>query len=369
VINDLEVGGAETVLTRLVTASDGFRHVVVSLTGDGAFGRGLREAGIEVVGLRMQRGRPSLAAFIRLVFLFRRLRPRIVQTWLYHADLLGLIAARVAGIRAVGWNLRCSDMDLAHYGRLTRWVLAVLARLSSFPRLVIANSVAGQRFHKGLGYHPAAWEIIPNGVDTQRFRPDPLARNRWRERLGVTDETVLVGMVARRDPMKDHEGFLAAAAAVSLQVPQVAFVLAGRDVAADDQSLARLVPGVTAPIHWLGHCDDTPGLMAALDVVVSWSRFGEGAPNVVIEAMSAGLPCVVANVGDAAAIVDDSGIVVHCGDTEGLAAAVFRLAQDRNLRVALGASARIRAEGHYSLRSMVTRYESVWQRLAVLETF
>src|SRR6185437_12113376 len=177
IITDLDAGGAEHMLLRLVTASKQYRHVVVSLTTEGELGAALRSAGVEVFALHMRRDFPSPLAVFRVAKIIRHENPAIVQTWLYHADLIGLIAVRLAKVHAaVAWTLRCSDMDLSRYRWTTPLVVRLLAWLSSKPDMVLANSEAGRRWHHIIGYRPKRWEIVPNGIDTIKFRPDLAAR-------------------------------------------------------------------------------------------------------------------------------------------------------------------------------------------------
>ncbi|KAF0119220.1 MAG: group 1 glycosyl transferase [Rhodospirillaceae bacterium] len=317
--------------------------------------------GIEVVDLKMRRGIPSPAAVVRLVRLMHRLRPVVIQTWLYHADFLGLLAARLAGRAPVVWTVRCSDMDLSRYGRLTRLVVRALARLSFLPDVVAVNAEAGRLWHERLGYRPRAWEYLPNGIDTGSFRPDDPARRAWRERLGLGRETVLVGMAARRDPMKDHAGFLDAAARLT---GDVAFVLVGTGVDASDPELARLAGAVAKPVHLLGPCMDIPGFFAGLDVAVLVS-FSEGFPNVVAEAMACGVPVVATDVGAVAEIIGDTGRIVPPGNPHALALVLTDVvAATPEERRRLGALARARILRHYALPTATERYHALWAQLA-----
>lgn len=369
VITKLGAGGAERMLLRLVATSKFFRHIVVSLTTEGELGTALRSAGAEVFVLRMNQDFPSPFAVFRLASVIRRERPVIVQTWLYHADLVGLIAARLANVgAAVVWNLRCSNMDLSKYRWSTRVVVKSLIWLSSWPDMVMVNSHAGRRWHAKLGYRARRWELAPNGVDTAVFRPDPEARARWRQRLNAKNSDILVGMVARRDPMKDHEGMLRAAANAARDQPGLAFVLAGNGVTQADPMLARLADDVRAPVHLIGECDDPASLNAALDIAVLSSAFGEGFPNVVAEAMAAAVPCVVTDVGDAATIIGSTGVAVRPHDPDALAGAIVALAADRPMRTGLGEAARRRIEEHYSLAAAIERYETLWRQLAAAES-
>jgi Glycosyltransferase len=351
VITGLETGGAELMLSRLVRGSKDFRHVVISLTGKGTIGPDLVSNGIEVIALGLRPGLAALTGLPRLMLLIRRLRPALVQTWLYHADMLGTLAAFPGGCRNVVWALRCSNMDRERYGRL----LALLARLSPLPRAVLANSQTGKDWHERLGYRPRAWHVIVNGIDTTRFRPDAEARARWRKQLGIGGHMVLVGMVARVDPMKNHAAFLAAARQISQIRPDVAFVVAGRGT--EDLPEGQVIR--------LGEVKDVAGLYAAMDISLLISRFGEGFPNVVAEAMACGLPVIVSDIGDSARIIADTGITVPVDDENALESAIRFLTDDPQHRLSLGKKARRRVEHEYSLTKAVAAFEDVWRSIMV----
>lgn len=362
-ITGLERGGAETMLAKLVEGLDPARcrSIVVSMTDEGVLGARLRAAGVPLVTLGLRRGRPTPAALARLLAIMCRERPSVLQSWLYHADLLALVASWMAPGTALAWNLRCSDMELGQYSRQIRLVRRLLAWASGRPAAIIVNSEAGRRFHASLGYHPRAWSIIPNGFDTERFRPDPAARQAWRQRLGLGEGEILVGMVARVDAMKDHATFLAAAALVAAHRPDVAFVLAGRGT----ESLA-LPAGLVGRLHALGERDDVAAILAALDLAILSSAFGEGFPNVLGEAMACGVPCIATDVGDSAAIIGDTGLIVPARDPQALAAAILSwLDRDPAARREAGAAARRRIIEHFALPAIVERYASLYEGLAV----
>jgi glycosyltransferase involved in cell wall biosynthesis len=364
-ITDLDTGGAEMMLAKLVTAMERvrFSNSVISLTDHGTLGAWIAALGVPVFTLGMRRGAPDPIGIARLVRLLGQEKPDILQTWLYHADLMGTIASRLVRVPALCWNIRCSDMDMSHYSRLSRLVLQVLARLSRLPDVVIANSRAGQQLHEKLGYAPRRWEIIPNGFDLERFRPDDGARQAVREELAVPFDTLLVGLVARCDPMKDHRTFLEAAARIASQRADVHFVLAGKGVEALAGQIDAL--GLAKHVHLLGQRRDIPRLVAALDVFALSSAFGEGFPNVVGEAMACGIPCVVTDVGDAPDIVGDTGMIVPLRDPAAMADAWLRLlsmpAEDRQ---AMGRAARQRIEERYSLSVIARQYESLYRGIA-----
>jgi glycosyltransferase involved in cell wall biosynthesis len=354
-------------LTRLATHSDRekFQHVVISMTDEGVFGAHIRDAGIALHCLGMRRGRPSFSALVRLIQLLKLERPSIVQTWLYHADLVGLIALKLARLKApIIWNLRCSDMPGGYHSRMTAWIIRCLSWLSRCPEAVIVNSQKGLKDHERYGYRPRRWQMIPNGFDCEHLRPDQVSRQRLRQTLPIPEHAIVFGLIARYDPMKNHDGFLRAASAIAEVYPAVHFLLAGEgvvDTAPAFSSYARL-PSLKGRVHFLGRVANIPAVMTSLDVLVLSSAFGEGFPNVVGEAMSCGVPCIVSDVGDAAAIVGETGLIVPPSDVEALIRAMTKFVEMRaSQRMALGDEARSRIVNHYAIEKIVAAYESLYK--------
>lgn len=358
-ITGLETGGAERMLARLATGldRDRYRSVVVSMTGPGVMGPPLASAGIELRTLDMRRGIADLRGITRLATILREVRPDILQTWLYHADLLGTVAQLLAPPCALIWNLQCAEsIDADVVRRLLVWC-------SARPDAVVVNSLAGKHFHEQLGYWPRRWEHIPNGCDTSVFRFDAEARLGLRRELGIPYHAVAIGLPARFHPMKDHANFLAAAARLTAARPDTVFVLVGPDVDPSNRALGETIAshGMTAHLRLLGERDDMTRLYSALDIATLSSAFGEGCPNVLVEAMSCGVPCVATDCGDAADILGPTGIVVPPRDPEALAAAWTRLISlGPEARLALGAEARDRIIGSYDLRAVVDRYDALY---------
>jgi glycosyltransferase involved in cell wall biosynthesis len=361
-ITGLETGGAEGTLARLVSGIDQarFASVVVSMTDLGSIGRQMIAAGIPLETLGIRRGAADPRGLLRLIRILRRHRPAILQTWLYHADLLGLAAARLGYAPHLLWNIRCTQSVGAGAVR------GILRRCSRLPRAVIVNSLAGRRYHERLGYRPRRWEYVPNGFDTAAFKPEPAARRRLRSALGIDDDAVVIGLSARWHPMKDHATFFAAAARLATRHPQLVLVLAGAGIDDANRELAQTIArhGPLPPLKLLGERADMNALYPAFDIATLTSAFGEGFPNVLGEAMACGLPCVATDSGDAAAIIGPTGEVVPPGDASALAAAWERLATaGPEARRRRGAGARARIVEHYGLTAMVRRYEALYRDL------
>jgi glycosyltransferase involved in cell wall biosynthesis len=358
-ITGLEVGGAERMLMQIACRSDRsrFRMVVVSMTGPGSMGPLIEASGVTVHSLGLRRGVPDPRGVVRLLRLLREYRPAVLQTWLYHADLLGLVAGRLDPKGQLLWNLRCTEM-IGTAG-LTR----LLASCSAIPDGIIVNSEAGQRQHAALGYRPQRWIMIPNGFDTGLFRPDAEARRRGRLELMLPDDAIAILLPARYHPMKDHRTFLAAAALLAARRPGVQFALAGTGVGCENRALIdeAAALGLNGRVRFLGEQPDLSSLYPVFDIITLTSAFGEGFPNVLGEAMACGVPCVATDVGDAAAIVADCGAIVPPRDPEALAGGWERLIQlDPEERGALGLRARERIVEYYNLERVVGGFEAVY---------
>jgi glycosyltransferase involved in cell wall biosynthesis len=337
-----------------------FAPVVVSMTDTGTIGARITAAGVPLATLGMRRGTADLRGLWRLKRLLGRHRPAIVQTWLYHADLLGLVAQRLGWAPRLVWNIRCTAAVEAGLVR------AVLARASRLPLAVVVNSRAGRRFHEGLGYHPRRWEYVPNGIDTEIFRPDSAARQRMRSELGIDERAVAIGLAARWHAMKDHATFFAAAAELASRRRNVVLLLAGPGIDEANLDLASTVAkaGPLPQFRLLGEYRDMPALYSAFDIATLSSAFGEGFPNVLGEAMACGIPCVATDSGDAADILGPTGGVVPPRDPAALAAAWERLmAVGAEARRAVGEAARERVVAHYGLGVMVGCYETIYEDL------
>ncbi len=368
-ITGLEVGGAEMMLYKLLGSLEprAFEPLVVSLVTPGPMGARIAELGIRVETLRMGRGLPSPGALVRLVRLLRGFRPDLLQTWMYHANLLGALATPFARRPALVWNIRQSDLDPHLTRRSTRLVARLGAALSNLaPDRIVCCSQRAREVHCALGYRDDLMTVIPNGFDLDRFRPDPQAGAELRAALQVPVGAPLLGLVARLDPQKDVDAFIAAARRVQAERPGCRFLLCGWGMDPGNPELVDKIAdaGLAKSAILLGPRTDTPRVFAALDLLVSSSAYGEGFPNVIGEAMACGVPCAVTDVGDSAAIVADTGVAVPPRDPQALAEAIVRLLGEGPERLARrGAAARRRIAAHFSLPRIADRYGSLYRSL------
>ena len=369
IITGLSTGGAQTMLLKLLERIDRtrFEPEVISLTTRGQIGPRIEALGLPVHALGMQPGLPNPIKFANLVRLLRQARPDAVNTWMYHADLLGGLAARMANVKALAWSIRNSDLSPDHSRRTTLLTAKICACMSGWlPRRILSCSGRARDIHIANGYDGGKMVLIPNGFDLSRFQPDAGMRDAVREELKLASGTLIAGLIARDDPQKNHAGFIEAAAQVHNTLPQVHFVLAGDGIDQYNKRLMALVDrmGLTGHVHLLGRRDDIPRLMAAFDVLASSSSFGEAFPNVLGEAMACGVPCVATDAGDSAEIVGDTGRVVACGDMDGLARQLIELLRwPAEQRAQLGTLARQRICDRYEISDITRRYEEFYVQL------
>jgi glycosyltransferase involved in cell wall biosynthesis len=353
VITCLDIGGAELTLQKLILSDPAAasRHVVISLRDIGPVGRELQAHGVVVHAVGMSPTRLNIRAFIRLIRLIREIRPAVIQTWMYHGDFFGGLAARFAGRREIVWGIRNTGFA-RESSRMTVWVMRACALLSSFvPRVIVCCAQSARVAHEKWGYDASRMRVIPNGF----VLPDLSQRQHWRESMraevGLGQEDLVIGMIARFDPLKNHELFVRAAATVARLHPQVRFLLVGRRVDDTNDELMRWISQSDLPGRFVltGERRDVDRCLAAMDVFCLTSTF-EAFPNVVAEAMAMGVPCVVTDAGDASHIVGDTGWVVPTGDAERLSEALNRVVgMGPGLRNEAGGRARRRVEQQFSV--------------------
>jgi glycosyltransferase involved in cell wall biosynthesis len=352
-------GGAQRQLVTLATALRGSGWDVSAAcfyAGD-AFQRELEEAGVPVIDLR-KRGRWDVFGFPwRLWRTFRTADADVVHGYLTVGNLLALLAKVAHRRTRVVWGVRSAYMDRDRYDWMARLTFRFSCACARMADLVIVNSDASGTHHATLGYPRDRMRVIPNGIDTRRFGFDAEARARLRQAWRVAEDALLVGLVGRLDPMKDHPTFLKAAAELAARDARWHFVCVGEGKPDYTAWLATQAAalGLQDRLVWAGPRGDMPAVYSALDLLASTS-YGESFPNVIAEAMACGRPCVVTDVGDSARIVGDCGVTVAARDPEAFAAAVesmLPVLSDREAVRAMHEAARARIVETYSLEALL----------------
>lgn len=353
-------------LVKLLRAMDRseFEPTVVTLVNDGALIEIIQDLGIEVRSLDLRRGEVSPRALRRLITILRATRPDLVQSWMYHANVAASMARpwlpRKTG---VAWNIRQSLYDISKERFLTQAVIRSGRVLAPHADALVNNSHVSRDQHARIGYVNTRSLVIPNGFEVDSFRPDPVARASLRGELAVDDGAVLVGIVARVHPSKDHANFFRAAEIAAARDPRLAFVCAGRGTNTHARCREAMRGPLRGRLHLLGERVDVPRVMAGLDILVSSSNT-EGCPNAVGEGMACGLPVIGTDIGDTRDVIGDAGRIVPCADPARLAAEIESLsALGHARRREFGDVARERIRTAYSIESVAARFGRLYHEI------
>jgi glycosyltransferase involved in cell wall biosynthesis len=340
---------------------------VLSLLPPGPLAPHVAALSVPVTSLGMARRPPHPGHLAGLARLAGRAEPELIQGWMYHGNLAGTFAWWWCGRRQpLVWSVHHSITELVREKRLTQRLIALSARLSRLPRAIVYCSRTSARQHETIGFAAERTVVIPNGIDTTLFQPDPAAAGRLRALAGIPAERPLVGMVARWHAMKDHANLIRAVGRLRRQGTELQLVMIGQGLDAGNAELVAELraAGLGERVSLLGMRQDVPALVPGLDLLVSPSAYGEAFPLAVGEAMAAGVPCVVTEVGDCAWLVGRTGEVVAPRDSAALAAAIGRLlAQPAAARRARGEQARARVVDNFALPAIVRRYEELYAGL------
>lgn len=364
-ISGLGVGGAERTLQSLVGELDkqAYESVIISLSDLGVIGEELRKAGYQVIPLGWRSGAFSPNGFLQLIRIVRKVSPGILQTWMYHADFLGaLLTYFMRGLKLY-WNVRGTISSMGEFSWTTQAVIRACSLLSGRPDGVIVNSKQGEDDHRVMGYSPKRWMLIRNGIDPQRFKPSRSDRESLRQNLQISDDAWVIGCVARYHPKKGHRFLIQSFAHFAETQKDSCLVLIGHAL---DESNVELVKdiqqaGIADRVFLLGTQIQSEFIYPALDALAMPSQYGEGFPNVVAEAMSCGVPCVVTDVGDAAFIVGETGEIVSQMEVQAFSNALASL-RSRQVadREGLSRAARDRILKNFHIDSMVKAYQDLY---------
>lgn len=359
----LDLGGAQRQLVELASGlhAAGWKVHVMTFYRGGALEPALEKTGVTLTCLE-KGGRWSVVSFLwRTARAIRSAKPDVVHGYLDVSNiLLACLRPALLGARIV-WGVRASNVDLSQYEAIERIIFRTGVALSRFADLIVCNSQAGRDYCAAQGYRTERMVVIPNGVDVQLFRPDPLAREAVRSEWKLSAGERLVGLIGRLDPMKDHPNFIRAAARVLAARPRTRFVCVGAGPAAYLGGLRKTAEdlGIADCIIWAGARHDMWRVYNALDLAVS-SSLTEGTSNALAEAMASGVPCVATEVGDSKALLGDLGILCPPGDSAALAQAILQALADPSSRAA---ALRKHVSQQFSSAALVTRTAEQLTRL------
>ncbi|HTH27416.1 MAG TPA: glycosyltransferase [Sphingobium sp.] len=368
VTTSLDMGGAQTMLAKLVEICTlnpkAARPWIVSLRPPGVLAPRLAATGCDIYSLGVRRSIAGPSALIRLTRVTARKHPDLIQGWMYHGNL----AASVAGMLAarpvpVVWNIRHSLADPASEKASTRALLKISAKLSRQTAAIIYNSRSAAREHAAFGFSSQRAVHIPNGFNCSVFSPDRGRRAHLQRLFGIDPGPLVVAMVARYHPMKDHLNLIKAVARARDEGHDLHLLLVGTGLDETGNPVAaaarRALPAGRLTIS--GERLDVAEWLPGVDMVALSSAWGEGFPNILGEAMACGIPCVTTDVGDSAWVIADAGMAVPPSNNAALATAIADLAaMPAESRRAIGSRGRLRVTEHFEIDSIVKTYRDLW---------
>lgn len=359
-IRQLNEGGAQRQLLTLLKGMDKTKYdiSVLCFYEGGSFTEEIKQLDqVKYICLK-KRGRWDIFVFLyHLISQLRLIRPDLLHAYLNASNCLSIFLKPFMPRTRMVWGVRASNMDLSRYDWLSRYLYRLECFLSRYSDLIIVNSKAGYEHAASQGFPANKMLVIPNGIDTERFKPDPI-KARIRSEWGAKDGDILIGLIGRLDPMKDHPTFLKAASLIAKSRTDIRFVCMGSGPEPYKNKLIALGNqlGLTNRLLWLDFRDDISKVYNALDLVCS-SSITEGFPNVIGESMACGVPCVVTDVGDSSWIVGETGVVVPPNNPKALAEGLLKCLNKINRETSI--QARFRIKKNFSLKQLVERTESV----------
>lgn len=356
-IRSLEVGGAERQLVELAKGLDQtiFEVTVLCFYGGGELSQELRNANIPVISLD-KKGRWDIPVFLcRLLTQLRKLRPDLLHSYMTGSNLVATLLKPALPTTRIVWGVEAAELDLSQLDQVERLTSRLEALLSRLPDLIVFNSFAGRDHYVSAGFADARTVVIHNGIDIKRFAPDKKSGARLRASWRIPEGALLIGIVGRLDPLKDHQTFLKAAARFAHTRPEARFVCIGGGPEKYFHDLRQLADelGLSDKVNWTGFIvNDMPAAYNALDICCS-SSYTEGTSNAIAEAMACGVPCVVTDVGDSKLIVGETGILVPPKNPEALSAGWAKMAERLRAKPQLSCAVRQRIESRLSLTALV----------------
>ena len=369
IINDLSPGGAEKMLLNLVSNTDKskFDIYVLSLQDKGEVAFDIEKNGVPVFCFHIFKKYDFIFKFLKLLFTLVKINPNIVHTWMYHSNLIGGIAAKLATSSKIMWSIHSTTLDPGPEKFGTMLVIKLSTFLSKIiPDNIILCSKASYQFHKSIGYKKNSMDIIPNGIDLKRFKYSTNGKLNLINKLKIDPESKFIGMVGRYHSMKRHDIFLHAAKIIINKYPSIHFILCGTGVDDSNNKLVNLVNqfDLGNNVHLLGYISDMSDLYSSLDILAVTSSYGESFPLTICEAMACNVPVVATNVGDTSYIMDTKSMTIPINEPMLLAEKCCEiLSLNEKSRTNVTEKSRLRIEKLFDIKIIEEKYRNSYVKL------
>ena len=359
IITGLDAGGAENTLLKIckLTKTEKYKHYVISLQKKGVLLDDFKKNKIKVFSLSFNKNFSDIFEFFKIFKILKEIKPKILMTWLYHADFIGLILKiiKFKSFKLI-WNIRCSDIHFENYSFITKILFFILKIFSRVPNLITFNSINGKEFHIKVGYNNRQIRVIPNFINSEIWKYNSEERIKFRNEIGIKDNEILIGNIGRFDPQKDHKTFITSAQKVLDKYKNVKFIIVGKNT-----HNLKINSLFKEKFIILDYQKNVKKLYSGIDLVVLSSLYGEGFSNVILEAMSMSIPCIASNVGDNAKIIDDNKLIFEAGNSADLTnKIIYFLNLDNNKKNDKKNYNREIVRKHYESNNVLNEFKKIW---------
>jgi len=365
IITGLNLGGAETMLYKLIKNTDRKKYnvEVISLKDKGIIGPKIEQLGIKVHVINMKKI-PTINNLFKVRQLIKD--AEVVQTWMYHADLIGYLATRFKSNMKVLWGIRRTSLNREENKKSTLLIAKFNALISKKIDKVISCSIAAKKSHINFGYSKDNMMVIPNGFEMNKLNFNSEARYKIRKKLNIENKKVIIN-IGRWNIAKDHKNLIEAYKQV--EDFNTHLIMIGPGITKENIELINLIKKNNIKNYsLLGPQSEITKYLSAADFYVS-SSMSEGFPNVIGEAMACQLPCVVTDAGDSSYIVDNTGIIVPIKDSKELSKGIYNMIQlPKKDRLELGVKARNRIEENFDIKVVTEMFEEQYKKIFNLKT-
>ena len=335
----------------------------------GKYGQLLENENIKVYTLGMPTRKLTFRGIVNLYKLINKFNPDIVQTWMYHANLIGGIIAKFSGIKKIVWGIHHSSLDETHNKKSTIFIAKILGKISNIvPSDIIFCAEKSYEVHKSIGYRCKNMKVVQNGYELDKFYPNIENIQNLKNELDLNNTKNIIGFVARFDELKDHNNLLHSLKVVKEGGVDFKCLLVGANIVSMNKELMNMIEkyDLFENMILLGERNDIPDIMNLLDIHIL-SSYSEAFPNVLCEAMACGTPCITTDVGDAAFIIGDTRFVVPIKDPISMSKKIIEMLYEKENNILAWENRKSKCKErivkNFSIEKMIQNYQIVWNNL------